>query len=182
MFFCQNCQIFAYYKTGLENSKYLYCALHWQTEGLTELPSSSSMVVEFSPKCIIPKRFFLTVRYTADCPPWSPYLRWNPFWSSILIFMTYLFFFYGSSLDFSSKHQFLKVHVFKKATNNLRNLSRFLNVRGCLIIICSKSIWVTKLVFCQNDSRIGGSFWQKDSLITHILFELCLFLYPAQSK
>ena len=22
---------------------------------------------------------------------------------------------------------------------------------------------------------IGGSFWQKDSLITHILFEVCLF-------
>ena len=31
------------------------------------------------------------------------------------------------------------------------------------------------LVFCQNDSPIGGSFEQKDSLITHILFELCLF-------
>ena len=35
----------------------------------------------------------------------------------------------------------------------------------------SKSIWVTKLVFCQNDSPIRGSFWQKDSLITHKLFE-----------
>ena len=32
-----------------------------------------------------------------------------------------------------------------------------------------------------NDSPIGGSFWQKDSLITHILFELCLFRYLAQS-
>ena len=38
------------------------------------------------------------------------------------------------------------------------------------------------LVFCQNDSPIGGSFEQKDSLITHILFELCLFWYLAQSK
>ena len=28
--------------------------------------------------------------------------------------------------------------------------------------------------FCQNDSPVGGSFWQKDSLITHILFELWL--------
>ena len=27
----------------------------------------------------------------------------------------------------------------------------------------------------------GGSFFQKDSLITHILFELCLFEYLAQS-
>ena len=29
-----------------------------------------------------------------------------------------------------------------------------------------------KLLFCQNDSPIRGSFWQKDSLITHIFFEL----------
>ena len=36
----------------------------------------------------------------------------------------------------------------------------------------SKSLWVTRLLFCQNDSLQGGSFWQKDSLITHILFEL----------
>ena len=28
---------------------------------------------------------------------------------------------------------------------------------------------------------MGKSFWQKDSLITHILFELCLFRYLAQS-
>ena len=28
---------------------------------------------------------------------------------------------------------------------------------------------------------LGGSFWQKDSLITHILFELCLLWYLAQS-
>ena len=40
---------------------------------------------------------------------------------------------------------------------------------------------MTRLVFCQNDSQIGGSFWQKDSLITHILFELYLFWYLAQS-
>ena len=32
-----------------------------------------------------------------------------------------------------------------------------------------------KLSLCQNDPLIGESFWQKDSLITHILFELCLF-------
>ena len=38
----------------------------------------------------------------------------------------------------------------------------------------SKNIWVIKLSFCQNDSPIGGSFWQKDSFITYILFELWL--------
>ena len=33
-----------------------------------------------------------------------------------------------------------------------------------------------KLSFSQNDSSIGGSFWQKDSLITFMIFELCLFM------
>jgi hypothetical protein len=28
---------------------------------------------------------------------------------------------------------------------------------------------------------MGGSFWQKDSLITHTLFELCLLSFLAQS-
>ena len=45
----------------------------------------------------------------------------------------------------------------------------------------SKSIWVMKLFFCQNDCPIRGSFWQKNSFITHILFELGLFWYLAQS-
>ena len=31
-----------------------------------------------------------------------------------------------------------------------------------------------KLSFCQNDPPMGESFWQKDSLSTHILFELWL--------
>ena len=29
--------------------------------------------------------------------------------------------------------------------------------------------------FCQNDSLIGGSLWQKDKMVTHILFDLCIF-------
>ena len=45
----------------------------------------------------------------------------------------------------------------------------------------SKSIWVIKLSFCQNDPPMWESFWQKDSLIILILFELCLFRYLAQS-
>ena len=39
----------------------------------------------------------------------------------------------------------------------------------------SKSIWVTSLFFCQNDSPMSESFWQKNRLVTHILFDLCLF-------
>ena len=45
----------------------------------------------------------------------------------------------------------------------------------CLNRHRSKSIKVTSLFFCQNDVLIGGSFWQKDSLVTLILFDLCLF-------
>ena len=45
----------------------------------------------------------------------------------------------------------------------------------CLNRHSSKSIWVIKLSFGQNDCPIWGSFWPKDSLITHILFEQCLF-------
>ena len=42
-----------------------------------------------------------------------------------------------------------------------------------MIIGCSsKSIWVIKLSFRQNDSLMGESFWQNNSLVTHILFEL----------
>ena len=47
-----------------------------------------------------------------------------------------------------------------------------------------------KLSFCRNDPPMGISFWQKDSMINHILFELCLLwtenwteteMYLAQS-
>ena len=41
---------------------------------------------------------------------------------------------------------------------------------------------MTRLFFCQNDSLMGESLWQKDSLITLVLFELCLFWYLAQSQ
>ena len=39
----------------------------------------------------------------------------------------------------------------------------------------SKSIRVTKLSFCQSDFPTSESFWQKNSLITHIFFDQCLF-------
>ena len=37
-------------------------------------------------------------------------------------------------------------------------------------------MWVIKLSFCQNDCPMRESFWQKDSLITHTLFELWLIM------
>ena len=39
----------------------------------------------------------------------------------------------------------------------------------------SKNIWVTRLFFSQNDSLMGESIWPKDSSVTHIFFDLCLF-------
>ena len=44
----------------------------------------------------------------------------------------------------------------------------------------SKSIWVINLLFCQNYSPTRRSFWQKDGLITCILFGLWLIIYLAQ--
>ena len=46
----------------------------------------------------------------------------------------------------------------------------------------SKRIQVFKLSFCQNDPPIGGSLWQKDSLITHMLFELWLITLLLLSR
>ena len=60
-------------------------------------------------------------------------------------------------------------------------LSSGLNI---IISHTSKSMWVIKLSFWKNDFRIGGSFRQKDSLITHILFELWQFMIfsPKERK
>ena len=45
-----------------------------------------------------------------------------------------------------------------------------------------KSIWVTRLVFCQNNYLMRGSFWPKNSLITYIIFELYLIWYLTKSQ
>ena len=54
-------------------------------------------------------------------------------------------------------------------------LSKFVTGLNCLNKHRSKNIWVTILSFCQNDSLMGESLWQKDRMVTHILFDLCLF-------
>ena len=41
---------------------------------------------------------------------------------------------------------------------------------------------MTRLFFCQSGVLPGGWFWQKDSLVTLILFELCLSWYLASRK
>ena len=41
--------------------------------------------------------------------------------------------------------------------------------------VSSRSIRVTKLSFCQSDSPLSESSWQKNSLVTNIFFDLCLF-------
>ena len=51
------------------------------------------------------------------------------------------------------------------------------------IIGCSsKSIWVMKLFFFQNDPIMGESFWQNNSLVTHILLKFSPLSYLAQSQ
>ena len=97
-----------------------------------------------------------------------------------------------SSIYNQSQLEKPKVCAISNNANIFTNSSKMALNRGCLIIIwtglnylnghSSKSIWATKLVFWQNDSPIGESFWQKDSLITHTLIELCLFWNLAQSK
>ena len=41
----------------------------------------------------------------------------------------------------------------------------------------SKSIWVTRLFFCQNDSKMGGSFWERTawSLINYWNMPIIIF-------
>ena len=51
-------------------------------------------------------------------------------------------------------------------------LPKFATRLNMIIGCSSKSIWLTTLLFCQNGSPMRRSFWQKNSFITHILFEL----------
>ena len=51
-------------------------------------------------------------------------------------------------------------------------LPKFATGQNMIIGCSSKSIWLTRLLFCQNGSPMRGSFWQKKSFITHILFEI----------
>ena len=53
---------------------------------------------------------------------------------------------------------------------------KFATELNIIISHCSKSIVVIKLSFSQNDSPIRESFWEKDSLITLLLFKLWLIM------
>ena len=47
----------------------------------------------------------------------------------------------------------------------------------------SKSIRLTKLFFCQNDVLIGGSFWQKDNLVTfNFLNSMSIIIFSPVSN
>ena len=41
---------------------------------------------------------------------------------------------------------------------------------------------MNSLFFCQNDSLMRESHWQKDSLVTYILFDICLFKHFSMSQ
>ena len=84
-------------------------------------------------------------------------------------------------------HMFVWWQLFCKSTVHLRDVGprpppriwadrgwcpKFATGLNIIIGCSSKSVWVPRLLFCQNDYPIRGSFWCKDSLITHLLFEL----------
>ena len=57
---------------------------------------------------------------------------------------------------------------------NIDCCPKFATGLKCLNRHKSKNIWVTRLFFCQNDSLKRELLWQKDSLVTFILFELSM--------
>ena len=63
-----------------------------------------------------------------------------------------------------------------------RLITKICDKLKCLNRHRSKSIGVTKLSFCQNDSPLSKSFWQKDSLVTLILFDLCIFKHSIEKR
>ena len=100
----------------------------------------------------------------------------------VLVVFTLLFFttFYVQVLA-------LKFSFYEQATKIWKDLplahidccSKFATGLKCSNWHRSKSIWVTSLFFCQNDSPMSESFWQKNRLVTHTLFDLCLFKHSS---
>ena len=96
-------------------------------------------------------------------PPWQAALWWPKLWIKVIRIRI------PSELEFK-----VCVHSgwcirFDAGLNNTNRHS-------------SKSVEVTRLLFSQNDFPMGGSFWQKESLNCHTLFELGLVWYLAQSQ
>ena len=89
------------------------------------------------------------------------------------LFFTW-FIFCGCNGYFFVCHRFLWQHIFIWKRPFMERL--FATGLNIIINHSSKSIWVIKLSVCQNDSPMGGTFWQKDSLITCILFKLWLIM------
>ena len=65
---------------------------------------------------------------------------------------------------------------------NYRLITKICDKLKCLNRHRSKSIRVTSLFFCQNDVLKGGPFWQKDSFVTLLLFDLCLSKHFSLSQ
>ena len=70
----------------------------------------------------------------------------------------------------------------KSCSFKQRLITKICDKLKCLNRHRSKSIRVTSLFFCQNDVLIGEPFWLKDSLVTLILFDLCLFQHFSLSQ
>ena len=66
-----------------------------------------------------------------------------------------------------------KIKTMQKATSRIIGwLPKFATGLHVIIGCSSKSIWEIKMSFCQNDPLMRESFWQNNSPVTYILFEL----------
>ena len=79
-------------------------------------------------------------------------------------------------LDYTNQrfiiHRIKDCHKWMGTSEIIDWLPKFATGLNMTIGCSSKIIWLTRLLFCQNGSPMRGSFWQKNSFITHILFEL----------
>ena len=112
----------------------------------------------------------------------SFFLELVPFcitWHTLFPYFTFLIWLFLWELKGQRQISFFQSLV---SSTNRDCCAKFATGLNIIASHSSESIWVMKLSFCQNNSPMGETFWQKDSLITQILFELCLFWYLATGQ
>ena len=95
-------------------------------------------------------------------------------------------YFFSFHVDPSSNHvDLFRNHVdffFSNHSDTYRLITKICDMLKCLNRHRSKSIKVTKLSFCQCIPPMSKWFWQKNRMVTHILFDLCLFKHFSMSQ
>ena len=74
---------------------------------------------------------------------------------------------------------YCKFRFYTSKLNEICLHCHWLYFSSIIISFGQGGIWVINLSFCQNDPLMGASFWQKDSLISHILFNYRLLWFLA---